>query len=421
MNLFLVAFSSFVLIGLAASEAAVQVDISPPMVILEDDQHRQIPVTLECLNQLRSHQYCCWTGPGLEDCSCDSQDCEAIEGATVETDQKSCRITLERPANYPGNWSCDLYFIKHGNIKRSGTTQIYVIDENEVPKIIPLFKEKEVVLDQLQTSYPARYECSSGNPSPPPPGQTYQWYLDGNPIKAKVAKTVNFTLTRNHFNHSLQCQIHSYAGIGGDGQVYRSTRSSSFKLLFEMSPLIEQISRLESSERIYEIQVQSWPKPKFVKISSVEECNNQCVIYKLLNNDRYVMDTSPYLNESTLVKDVTFVQVSGADVKIHLQLQINSSSQSSTVQEIFVGIGNEINVANAKIDLLHSDQALLLNTPGQDLTLLILAVTLVTILFIFIVALLIHFRTFIWESFKCGVYLVPSEDQEVESNGKEQL
>ena len=142
---------------------------------------------------------------------------------------------------------------------------------------------------------------------------------------------------------------------------------------------------------------------------------------KLLNNDKYVMDTSPYLNESTLVKDVTFVQVSGADVKIHLQLQINSSSQSSTVQEIFVGIGNEINVANAKIDLLNSDQALLLNTPGQDMTLLILAVTLVTILIIFIVALLIHFRTFIWESFKCGVYLVPTEDQEVESDGKEQL
>ena len=185
-----------------------------------------------------------------------------------------------------------------------------------------------------------------------------------------------------------------------------------------MSPLIEEIPRLESNR--YEIQVQSWPKPKFVKISSVEECNNQCVIYKLLNNDRYVMDTSPYLNESTLVKDVSFVQISGADVKIHLQLRTNYS-KSNTVQEIFVGIGNEINVANAKIDLLHSDQALLLNTPGQDMTLLILAVTLVTILIIFIVALLIHFRTFIWESFKCGVYLVPSEDQEVESDAKEQL
>jgi len=345
------------------------------------------------------------------------QDC-AINGATVETDQKSCQITLEQPADYPGNWSCDLYFIKHGNIKRSGTTQIYVINENEVPKIVPLFKEK-VILDQIQTSYQARYECSSGNQSPPPPGQTYQWYLDGNPMRTTLAKTVNFTLTRNHFNHSLQCQIHSYAGIEqGGGQVYRSTRSSSFQLLFEMSPLIEEISRLESNR--YEIQVQSWPKPKFVKISSVEECNNQCVIYKLLNNDRYVMDTSPYLNESTLVKDVSFVQISGADVKIHLQLRTNYS-KGNTVQEIFVGIGNEINVANAKIDLLHSDQALLLNTPGQDMTLLILAVTLVTILIIFIVALLIHFRTFIWESFKCGVYLVPSEDQEVESDAKEQL
>ena len=416
MNLFLVALTSFFLIGLEASEAALQVDISPPIVILENDQQRQ-PVTLECLNQLRSHQYCCWTGPGLEDCSCDVQDC-AINGATVETDQKSCQITLERPADYPGNWSCDLYFIKHGNIKRSGTTQIYVINENEVPKIVPLFKEK-VILDQIQTSYQARYECSSGNQSPPPPGQTYQWYLDGNPMKTTLAKTVNFTLTRNHFNHSLQCQIHSYAGIEqGGGQVYRSTRSLSFQLLFEMSPLIEEISRLESNR--YEIQVQSWPKPKFVKISSVEECNNQCVIYKLLNNDRYVMDTSPYLNESTLVKDVSFVQISGADVKIHLQLRTNYS-KSNTVQEIFVGIGNEINVANAKIDLLHSDQALLLNTPAQDMTLLILAVTLVTILIIFIVALLIHFRTYIWESFKCGVYLVPSEDQEVESDAKEQL
>ena len=266
-------------------------------------------------------------------------------------------------------------------------------------------------MDQLQTSFPASYKCSSG-PKTPPPGQTYQWYLNGKALKVDGTQTINLTLTRDHFNHSLECQIQSYAGIGGE-PIHLSSRSPGFNLLFQMSPLIEQISRLEPNR--YEIQVQSWPKPKFVKISSVEECNNQCVIFKLLSNDKYVMDTSPYLNESTLVKDVTFVQVSGADVKIHLLLQPNSTN---TVQELFVGIGNDINVANAKIDLLLSDQALLMNTPGQDLTLLVLVVALVTIVFILIVALLIHFRTFIWESFKCGVYLVPPEDQEGESDEK---
>ena len=372
---------------------AISVDISQPHVAVSG---HVVPVTLECSSQV-AHQYCCWTGPGLEDCSCDEKNCP-IE-ARVESDQQRCQLTLKHPALYKGDWSCDLYFIKQG-IQKNATTQIFVLNKGDEPEILPLFTQ-ELVLDQDKESVPVEFDCHSSNASP---WQSFRWFLAGHLISNK--KVVQFDLKRNNFNQSLECEIEQRTKASG-GQVLVS--KGQVTLSFSMNPMIKNIFRHEKFQ--YEIQVESWPKPNFVRISAVEECNNQCVIYER-QEGKYVMNTSPYLDTSSLIKDISVQQAeSGAKVIIRIALQPN---QSQAIEELYIGVGNNINEATAKIDLKsQNDQALQMGG-GQDMTLIILIVCLIIICVVILLALAIHFRTFIWESFKCGVYLVPPEEDEEE-------
>ena len=82
-------------------------------------------------------------------------------------------------------------------------------------------------------------------------------------------------------------------------------------VIFDMNPAILEVLRIRPSN--YEIQVESWPLPNFVRISPVAECDNQCIIYKLVNgrweNDTVTqMDTCDWLNISYQIKPI-FVEI----------------------------------------------------------------------------------------------------------------
>ena len=88
-----------------------------------------------------------------------------------------------------------------------------------------------------------------------------------------------------------------------------------------MNPIVIEKRRVDKGT--YEILVESWPMPNFVRVSLVEECDNQCVIYKLVKH-KYVMDTSPYLKpEDNFVQDIVIKgQVYGAKVWISLVFNV---------------------------------------------------------------------------------------------------
>ena len=94
-----------------------------------------------------------------------------------------------------------------------------------------------------------------------------------------------------------------------------------------------------------------------------------------------------------------------------------------------LGVGNDLNVAKAKIDLMQYQ-----GPPGYQLasdskldqsrfiiTIIIVAVT--TVSLVVGIILLVLFRQEISESFKCGVYLVPHDEEDLandeeKKNGK---
>ena len=91
----------------------------------------------------------------------------------------------------------------------------------------------------------------------------------------------------------------------------------------------------------------------------------------------------------------------------------------------FLGVGNDLNVANAQINLLEYQ-----GPPGYQLasdskldqssfivTIIIAAVT--TVSLVVGIILLVLFRQEISESFKCGVYLVPHDDEDLANNDEE--
>ena len=131
---------------------------------------------------------------------------------------------------------------------------------------------------------------------------------------------------------------------------------------------------------------------------------------------RYVIDTSPYMEDASIVKEVLIKgQVYGAKVRINLLL---NKDQLEGVDELFVGVGNKLNVATMRIDLsrqLPFEHPLMASDSNLDQSSFILIVVVASVAFVVLIIgliLVVVFRQRISESFKCGVYLVPHEDQD---------
>lgn len=125
----------------------------------------------------------------------------------------------------------------------------------------------------------ARFECVSRSKAPL---EEYRWFFKNQAVIPKVPGSnpqnqLSLNLTRKDFNDSLKCvitqKINAHEHIG--------QAVTQKDLIFNMNPVVLDVLRIREAN--FEIEIESWPSPNFVRISTVEECDNKCVIYKMVN------------------------------------------------------------------------------------------------------------------------------------------
>ena len=180
---------------------------------------------------------------------------------------------------------------------------------------VPLIRQTTPAIEFIEAPHvtkEAQFECVSSTKAPL---EKYQWYFKNNLVSSDQRLRLN--LTRQDFNKSLRCIIQKK--INATHQIGDAIAKKD--LIMNMNPIVIEKRRVDKGT--YEILVESWPMPNFVRVSLVEECDNQCVIYKLVKH-KYVMDTSPYLQpEDNFVQDIVIKgQVYGAKVWISLVFNV---------------------------------------------------------------------------------------------------
>jgi hypothetical protein len=224
--------------------------------------------------------------------------------------------------------------------------------------------------------------------------------------------SLSLNLSRLDFNKTLKCTV-----TESDGQITHAASSQMTLVLF-MDPVIKDVLKITDDN--FELEVESWPVINFVRISPVQDCANDCVIFACQQEEKCVLNTSPYLNKPSYVQEVTLQrQVYGAKSKIDIFFDIPALSKIG--QQLFVQVGNELNIDSAKIDLLQDDPNA--DLPRQDAstsqhrtTITAVILSLVILVLVIGIIVLIRYRRPISEQFKCGVYLVPHDaDDEIEA------
>jgi len=399
----------FTISGLNAS---FDIEISQNQVAIKNDTFSPAKTVIDCNSTSQEHQYCCWVTPQLKGCDCDEKDCPLV-GVSVTSDQRKCSVTIEHQesSGNSGQWTCQLYNFKAKEKNANASTELFIINVNEVP----LIRQTTPAIEFVETPHvtkEAQFECISNTTAPL---EKYQWYFRNRLISSN--RNLRLNLTRTDFNESVKCVIQKL--INATHPIGQSVAQKD--LILKMTPKVIDMRRQKDGN--YEITVESWPMPRFVRVSSVEECNNQCVIYKLVK-DKYMMDKSPYLKpEDNFVREIVLKgQVYGAKVRIELVL---NAVRLQDFKNLFVSIGNDLNVANVKIDLLHSQGPSgyqLASDSNLDESSFIVTVVIVGVTILSLITgiiLLVVFRQQISESFKCGVYLVPHEDEDLTAEDQE--
>lgn len=394
--------------------ASFEIEISRDQVAIKNGTFSPARTVLDCNSASQKHVYCCWIAPQMKDCKCDEKDCP-LDGVSVTSDQRKCSLTIEHQdasAN-SGQWTCQLYNFAPEVKIANASTELFIINVNEVP----LIRQTTPAIEFVETPHvtkEAQFECVSSTEAPL---EKYQWYFRNRSVS--TSRNLRLNLTRKDFNESVKCVIQKM--FNTTHHVVNSVAQKD--LILNMTPKVIDMRRLKDGN--YEITVESWPMPKFVRVSSVEGCDNQCVIYKLVKG-KYMMDKSPYLKpEDNFVQEIVLKgQVYGAKVRIDL---VFNSDRLKDFTTVFVSIGNDLNVANVKIDLLHhqgphgyqlaSDSNL--DQSSFIVTIVIVGVTVLSLVTGLI--LLVVFRQQISESFKCGVYLVPHDDEDLADDQEKKI
>lgn len=259
------------------------------------------------------------------------------------------------------------------------------------------------------------FQCSAATKAPL---KTYQWYFNGTALASKESSDkITLKLTRQNFNATLKCLVE--LDINKDQHI--GSISTTEKLIFQMNPVILDILKIKEDN--YQIETESWPMPSFVRISIVEGCNNDCVIYKLVNG-KYEIDTSPYMkDQSSFVKDVVIQgQVYGAKSRINIHF---NQKKLKDIKEIFIAIGNDLNVANAKIDLKAAPHeyrsSSLEKVKLNDMTPLIVGLSVGLIVLIILIILIVAFRSRISQAFQCGSYFIPPTSEDAAAANDEDI
>jgi len=333
----------FCVLSISGLDATFDIEISQAQVAIKNDTFSPAKTVLECKSSTQRHQYCCWRSPQLEECKCDDKSCP-LNGVTVSSDQRKCSVTIvhqDEDANAnAGQWTCQLYHIAQETTITNASATLFIINVNEVP----LIRQTTPAIEFAETPHvtkEAQFECVSRTKAP---FEKYQWYFRNHSI-AFDRKNIRLNLTREDFNQSLKCVIQK--GINATHHIADFVTTKD--LILNMNPKVIEIKRKKEGE--YRLLVESWPMPNFIRVSPVEECNNQCVIYKLVKG-KYVLDKSPYLKpKNNFVQNIFLEeQVYGAKMRINLVLN-NERLKNLTV--VIVSVGNDLNVAKAKIDLMQ--------------------------------------------------------------------
>jgi hypothetical protein len=289
-----------------------------------------------------------------------------------------------------------------------------------VPLIQQIYPTTTIEFFEANDTKEAQFECASQTKAPV---EEYQWFFKESPLPPRLTtlggKRLRYNLTREDFNQSLKCVITKKI----DAENPLGTFVAVQDMVMNLNPVFLEIHRRKEAN--YEVLLESWPMPSFVRISSVEMCDKQCIIYRLADDGKYVMDKSPSSvlpKDADLVRDVVVKgQVYGAKTRIDLLL--NPGAVEAGITEIYVDVGNSLNVAKAKINLLESDPYYAsgshrhltsseANTQQSNMTLVIVAVSLTVLALLLVLVLVIVYRRRISESFKCGVYLVPHDEED---------
>ena len=183
---------------------------------------------------------------------------------------------------------------------------------------VPLIRQTTPAIEFVETPHvtkEAQFECVSSTKAP---FEKYQWYFRNHSV-ASNRKNIRLNLTREDFNQSLKCVIQK--GINATYHVANVVANKD--LILNMNPKVIDIKRKKEGE--YRLLVESWPMPNFIRVSSVDECDKQCVIY-YLDKGKYVINKLPDLKpENNFVQDIFLEeQVYGAKMRINLVLNIET-------------------------------------------------------------------------------------------------
>ena len=154
---------------------------------------------------------------------------------------------------------------------------------------MPLIRQTTPAIEFVETPHvtkEAQFECVSSTKAP---FEKYQWYFRNHSV-ASNRKNIRLNLTREDFNQSLKCVIQK--GINATYHVANVVANKD--LILNMNPKVIDIKRKKEGE--YRLLVESWPMPNFIRVSSVDECDKQCVIY-YLDKGKYVINKLPDLKQ----------------------------------------------------------------------------------------------------------------------------
>ena len=129
------------LLTISGLGASFEIEISRAQVAIKNGTFSPARTVLDCNSASQKHLYCCWIAPQMKECTCDEKDCP-LDGVSVTSDQRKCSLTIEHQdasAN-SGQWTCQLYNFAPEFKIANASTELFIINVNEVSYYLFEFK-----------------------------------------------------------------------------------------------------------------------------------------------------------------------------------------------------------------------------------------------------------------------------------------
>lgn len=154
------------LLTISGLGASFEIEISRAQVAIKNGTFSPARTVLDCNSASQKHVYCCWIAPQMKECKCDEKDCP-LDGVSVTSDQRKCSLTIEhQDANAnSGQWTCQLYNFAPEFKIANASTELFIINVNEVP----LIRQTTPAIEFVETPHvtkEAQFECVSSTEAP---------------------------------------------------------------------------------------------------------------------------------------------------------------------------------------------------------------------------------------------------------------